>query len=33
LYKLSEIMEGALDEVLSALSNEFQAEQLSKLDE
>ena len=33
LYKLSEIMEGALDEVLSALSSEFQAEQLSKLDE
>ena len=33
LYKLSEIMEGALEEVLSALSNEFQAEQLSKLDE
>ena len=33
LYKLSEIMEGALDEVSSALSNEFQAEQLSKLDE
>ena len=33
LYNLSEIMEGALDEVLSALSNEFQAEQLSKLDE
>ena len=33
LYKLSEIMEGALDEVLSAISNEFQAEQLSKLDE
>ena len=32
LYKLSEIMEGALDEVLSALSSEFQAEQLSKLD-
>jgi len=26
-------MEGALEEVLSALSNEFQAEQLSKLDE
>ena len=33
LYKLSEIMEGSLDEVLSALSSEFQAEQLSKLDE
>ncbi len=33
LYKLNEIMEGALDEVLSALSSEFQAEQLSKLDE
>ena len=33
LYKLGEIMEGALDEVLSALSSEFQAEQLSKLDE
>ena len=33
LYKLSEIMEGALDEVLSALSSEFQAEQLSKIDE
>ena len=33
LYKLSEIMEGALGEVLSALSSEFQAEQLSKLDE
>ena len=33
LYKLSEIMEGALEEVLSTLSNEFQAEQLSKLDE
>ena len=33
LYKLSEIMEGALDEVLSALSSEFQAKQLSKLDE
>ena len=33
LYKLNEIMEGVLQEVIDALSNEFQAEQLLKLDE
>ncbi|MDE0841028.1 MAG: peptide chain release factor 1 [Cellvibrionales bacterium] len=31
LYKLAEIVEGAMDEVLQALVNEFQAEQLADL--
>ncbi|HBO15468.1 MAG TPA: peptide chain release factor 1 [Porticoccaceae bacterium] len=31
LYKLAEIAEGALDEILQALVNEFQAEQLAEL--
>ena len=33
LYKLNEIMEGVLQEVIDALSNEFQAEQLLNLDD
>ena len=33
LYKLNEIMEGVLQEVIEALSNEFQAEQLLNLDD
>jgi len=33
LYKLSEIMEGSLDEVTQPLINEFQAEQLASLSE
>ena len=33
LYKLNEIMEGVLQEVIDALSNEFQAEQLHNLDD
>ena len=31
LYRLPEIMEGKLDEVLDALSNEYQADQLAAL--
>jgi peptide chain release factor 1 len=33
LYKLSEVMEGALDEVVQPLINEYQAEQLANLSE
>jgi peptide chain release factor 1 len=33
LYKLSEVMEGALEEVVQPLINEFQAEQLASLSE
>ena len=33
LYKLGEVMEGSLDDVLSPLVNEFQAEQLASLSE
>ena len=33
LYKLGEVMEGALDDVLGPLVNEFQAEQLASLSE
>ena len=31
LYKLSEVMEGSLSEIIEPLINEFQAEQLAQL--
>jgi peptide chain release factor 1 len=33
LYKLNEVMEGALDEVIQPLINEYQADQLAALSE